>query len=76
MCGVCVCLGFCECMRYIICCFCCGVCTSVACVCVLTLLRVCCTMIPGNGIGAEGVKALVPALQQLSHLTTLNLWSE
>ena len=46
------------------------------CVVTLTLLCVCCTMIPANHIGDEGAKALVPALQHLSHLTTLNLRGE
>ena len=43
---------------------------------VVTLFRVDGTMTPGNGIGVEGVKALVPALKSLSQLTSLNLGSE
>ena len=40
---------------------------------VVTLLRVDGTMIPGNSIGDEGVKALSPALGHLTQLTQLNL---
>ena len=43
---------------------------------VVTLFCVDVTMIPGNNIRVEGVKALVPALESLSQLTTLNLSSE
>ena len=43
---------------------------------VVTLFCVDVTMIPGNGIGDEGVKALVPALKSLSQLTSLNLGRE
>ena len=43
---------------------------------VVTLFRVDGTMIPGNSIGVEGVKALVPALKSLSQLTSLDLDSE
>ena len=43
---------------------------------VVTLMCVCCTMIPGNGIGAEGAKALAPALGHLTQLTELNLGGE
>ena len=40
---------------------------------VVTLSCVDVTMISGNNIGVDGVKALVPALKSLSQLTTLNL---
>ena len=43
---------------------------------VVTLFRVGDTMVPGNHIGAEGVKALVPALDRLPQLTSLNLSGE
>ena len=43
---------------------------------VVALFCVDATMIPGNKIGVEGVKALVPALKSLSQLTSLNLGSE
>ena len=43
---------------------------------VVTLFCVDITMIPGNGIGVEGVKALVPALKSLSQLTSLDLRCE
>ena len=43
---------------------------------VVTLFCVDVTMIPGNALGVEGVKALVPALKSLSQLTSLNLRSE
>ncbi len=43
---------------------------------VVTLFCVDVTMIPGNELGVEGVKALVPALKSLSQLTSLNLGSE
>ena len=39
----------------------------------VTLLCVYDTMISANGIGADGIKALVPALQRLTQLHTLNL---
>ena len=56
----------------------CDVCCFVV-VCSLVLMgvvRLFCiyfTMIPGNNIGVEDVKALVPALKSLSQLTSLNL---
>ena len=34
------------------------------------------TMISGNHIGDEGIKALVPALQRLTQLHTLDLYSK
>ena len=40
---------------------------------VVTLLCVYGTMISANGIGDEGIKALVPALQSLTQLHTLHL---
>ena len=40
------------------------------------IVCVCCTMIPGNDIGAEGAKALAPALGHLTQLTELNLSCE
>ena len=43
---------------------------------VVTLFRVDGTMIPGNNIGVEGVKALVPALKSLSQLTSLDFSCE
>ena len=43
---------------------------------VVTLFCVDVTMIPGSRIGAEGVKALVPALQSLSQLTSLHVHCE
>ena len=52
-----------------------GDCDQV-CMAVVTLLCVDGTMIPGNGIGAEGIKALVPALKTLTQLHTLNLGCE
>ena len=51
------------------------VCEQV-CMPVVILLCVCCTMIPGNNIGAEGVKALAPQIEHLSQLTELKLFSE
>ena len=42
----------------------------------VTLLRACCTMIPGNDIGAEGAKALSPALGHLTQLRGLYLGGE
>ena len=33
-------------------------------------------MIPGNGIGAEGAKALAPTLGHLTQLKELNMYSE
>ena len=49
---------------------------SVVLMVVVTLFCVDVTMIPGNKIGVEGVKALVPALKSLSQLTTLELGCE
>ena len=49
---------------------------SVVLMVVVTLCCVDVTMIPGNSIGVEGVKALVPALKSLSQLTTLDLAGE
>ena len=43
---------------------------------VVRLWGVYCTMIPGNSIGAEDVKALVPVLNNLSQLRELNLSCE
>ena len=43
---------------------------------VVTLFRVGDAMVPGNVIGAEGGKALVPVLKSLSQLTSLNLSGE
>ena len=43
---------------------------------VTVLLCVCCTMIPGNNIGAEGAKALAPALGHLTQLRELDLGGE
>ena len=43
---------------------------------VVTLFCVDVTMIPGNDIGVEGAKALVPGLKRLSQLTWLNLSGE
>ena len=43
---------------------------------VVTLFRVGGAMVPGNVIGAEGVKSLVPVLKSLSQLTSLNLGGE
>ena len=43
---------------------------------IVTSLCVYGTMIPGNDIGAEGVKALVPALKSLPQLTSLLLGCE
>ena len=31
---------------------------------------------PGNDLGADGAKALVPALTQMTQMTTLNLYSK
>ena len=59
----------------------CYVCEFVV-VCSLVLMgvvRLFCvddTMIPDNDIGVKGVKALVPALKSLSHLTSLKLECE
>ena len=45
--------------------------------CDVVLLCVCSTMMmPDNGIGPEGAKALAPALAQLSKLTWLGLGGE
>ena len=46
------------------------------CMPVVTLLCVYGTMISGNSIGPEGMKALAPALQSLTQLHTLDLGSE
>ena len=46
------------------------------CMPVVALLCVYGTMISGNEIGDEGIKALVPALQSLTQLHTLNLGSK
>ena len=59
----------------------CDVCCLVVVCClvlmgVVTLFCVDVTMMPGNSMGVEGVKALVPALKSLSQLTSLNLGCE
>ena len=46
------------------------------CMPVVTLFCIYGTMISGNEIGDEGIKALVPALQGLTQLRTLNLSSK
>lgn len=42
----------------------------------LTPLCVCCAMIPGNRMGAEGAKTLSPALEHLTQLRELSLRGE
>ena len=49
------------------------VCSFVFMVVVVTLFCVDVIMIPGNSFRVEGAKALAPALQSLSQLTSLNL---
>ena len=55
-------------------CFCCAV---IQCLPVMMyVFCFCCDMIPDNNIGVEGVKALVPALNNLSQLRELTLDGE